>query len=41
LELDEFDLVAILAEPEWANKIREGRFDEIAPYTRRALKFLL
>jgi len=45
LELEEFDLVAVgralLAEPKWANKVREGRFDEIAPYTKQALKRLV
>jgi 2,4-dienoyl-CoA reductase-like NADH-dependent reductase (Old Yellow Enzyme family) len=41
LEADEFDLVAVgralLADPQWPAKIREGRLDEIVPFTRECL----
>ncbi|MCW2351678.1 MULTISPECIES: NADH:flavin oxidoreductase [unclassified Sphingobium] len=41
LERDEFDLVAIgraiLSEPQISEKVREGRFGEIAPFTREAI----
>ena len=44
LEHDEFDLVAIgrglLVDPEWATKIREGRLDDLVPFTPEALKSL-
>ncbi|WP_187274311.1 NADH:flavin oxidoreductase [Paenibacillus sp. N3.4] len=44
LEREEFDLVAIgralLADPAWATKIREGRTDEWIPFTTEALKTL-
>jgi 2,4-dienoyl-CoA reductase-like NADH-dependent reductase (Old Yellow Enzyme family) len=40
----EFDLVAVgralIVDPEWADKVREGRFDEILPFSREALKTL-
>lgn len=45
LKREEFDLVAVgralLSEPEWGNKIREGRAAEITPYTKEALKALI
>jgi len=45
LEKQEFDLVAIgralLADPEWAAKVREGRFDDLKPFTPEALKTLV
>ncbi len=45
LEREEFDLVAVgralLADPQWANKVREGRSDEITPYTKTVLQALL
>ncbi|MGG3309504.1 NADH:flavin oxidoreductase [Paenibacillus lautus] len=45
LEEHEFDLVAIgralLADPEWAAKVRDGRFDELAPFTPDSLKTLV
>ncbi len=41
LENDEFDLVAVgralLADPEWALKVREGRLSEIEPFTPECL----
>lgn len=44
LEREEFDLVAIgralLADPAWASKIRDGRTDELIPITAEALKTL-
>lgn len=45
LEREEFDLVAVgralLADPAWAAKIREGRADELKPFTREALQTLV
>ncbi|WP_135546356.1 NADH:flavin oxidoreductase [Paenibacillus cymbidii] len=44
LERGEFDLVAIgraiLADPAWAGKIRDGRLDELLPFTIEAVKTL-
>ncbi|MFF4604812.1 NADH:flavin oxidoreductase [Streptomyces sp. NPDC001339] len=44
LEREEFDLVAVgralLQDPEWAAKVLEGRFTELAPYDAAALKTL-
>ncbi|HVW71509.1 MAG TPA: NADH:flavin oxidoreductase [Steroidobacteraceae bacterium] len=44
MERDEFDLIAVgralLADPAWARKVREGRFDELTPYTPAALERL-
>ena len=41
LERSEFDLVAIgralLADPAWVRKVREGRFDELSPFNAEAL----
>ncbi len=41
MRADEFDLIAVgralLADPEWAGKIRDGRDDEIIPFSRRSL----
>jgi 2,4-dienoyl-CoA reductase-like NADH-dependent reductase (Old Yellow Enzyme family) len=41
---NEFDLVAVgrslLVDPEWAMKIRSGRFDELKPFTVEALRTL-
>ncbi|HCG80171.1 MAG TPA: 12-oxophytodienoate reductase, partial [Oceanospirillales bacterium] len=38
---DEFDLVAVgralLQDPEWVIKVREGRFDELTDYSKKAL----
>ncbi|MFJ8465343.1 NADH:flavin oxidoreductase [Streptomyces swartbergensis] len=43
-ERDEFDLVAVgralLQDPQWAQKVLSGRFDELAPYDAVALKTL-
>ncbi len=40
-EAEEFDLVAVgralLVDPEWAAKVRDGRQDEILPFSRNAL----
>ena len=45
LEADEFDLVAVgralLVDPQWADKVREGRFEDIVPFSREALKTLV
>ena len=44
VEREEFDLVAIgrslLADPAWVNKIRDGRTDELVPFTSEAVKVL-
>lgn len=44
LKRNEFDLVAVgrslLADPEWAAKIRSGRFDEVKPLTMESFKIL-
>jgi len=44
LEDGEFDLVAVgralLADPAWAAKIRDGKLDELVPFTREALQSL-
>ena len=41
----EFDLVAVgralIVDPEWPAKLREGRFDEVLPFSREALKDLV
>ncbi|WP_446744801.1 NADH:flavin oxidoreductase [Silvibacterium acidisoli] len=41
---NEFDLVAIgraqVNDPEWTNKVREGRFSELTPFTKESLKNL-
>ncbi|MDB5482640.1 MAG: 12-oxophytodienoate reductase [Caulobacteraceae bacterium] len=41
---NEFDLVAvgrsILGDPNWVRKVREGRFDELRPFTKADLAFL-
>ena len=40
----EFDLVAVgralIVDPQWADKVREGRFADILPFSREALKTL-
>jgi 2,4-dienoyl-CoA reductase-like NADH-dependent reductase (Old Yellow Enzyme family) len=40
LEKEEFDLVAVgralLVDPKWANKIREGKYDELMPFSADA-----
>ena len=45
LERDEFDLVAVgralIVDPDWARKVREGRFSDLAPFSREALGTLL
>ena len=44
LERDEFDLVAVgralLADPHWAIKVREGRFSDLAPFSASSLATL-
>jgi 2,4-dienoyl-CoA reductase-like NADH-dependent reductase (Old Yellow Enzyme family) len=43
-EREEFDLVAVgralLNDPQWLQKVRDGRTDELAPFTREALATL-
>lgn len=45
LDKDEFDLVAvgraILADPDWVEKIKQGRLDEIVPFSKTALEQLI
>ncbi|MFN3582239.1 MAG: NADH:flavin oxidoreductase [Pseudomonas sp.] len=42
---EEFDLVAVgralIVDPQWADKVREGRFTDILPFSREALKTLV
>lgn len=44
LERDEFDLVAVgralLADPEWSDKVLSGRFADLVPYTKDAVRTL-
>ncbi|WP_239614589.1 NADH:flavin oxidoreductase [Cohnella mopanensis] len=44
LDDEEFDLVAVgralLVDPAWASKVREGQFDKLVPYDGEALKTL-
>ena len=44
MERDEFDLVAVgralLADPQWARKVREGKLDQFADFSRQALATL-
>lgn len=44
LATGEFDIVAVgralLTDPEWARKMKEGRFDELKPFTKDALREL-
>jgi 2,4-dienoyl-CoA reductase-like NADH-dependent reductase (Old Yellow Enzyme family) len=44
LEREEFDLVAVgramLTNPDWANKVKEGRFSDLKPYDAAALASL-
>jgi 2,4-dienoyl-CoA reductase-like NADH-dependent reductase (Old Yellow Enzyme family) len=41
MDNDEFDIIAVgralLQDPNWLVKIREGKEDEIAPFTKAAL----
>jgi 2,4-dienoyl-CoA reductase-like NADH-dependent reductase (Old Yellow Enzyme family) len=45
LERNEFDLVAVgralISDPEWAAKVRDGRFDELEDFSAEALKELV
>jgi 2,4-dienoyl-CoA reductase-like NADH-dependent reductase (Old Yellow Enzyme family) len=45
LAADEFSLVAVgralLADAEWAHKVRDGRVDDIEPFTPEVLQTLL
>lgn len=45
LDNNEFDLVALgrvlIVDPAWPAKLREGRFNEVLPYSREALKQLV
>ena len=44
LQNQEFDLVAVgrvlISDPAWATKLRDGRVDDILPFSREALKAL-
>jgi 2,4-dienoyl-CoA reductase-like NADH-dependent reductase (Old Yellow Enzyme family) len=44
LENEEFDLIAVgralLADPDWVNKIRDGRTEELILFTREAIETL-
>ncbi|MFJ4637787.1 hypothetical protein ACIP69_19440 [Streptomyces hygroscopicus] len=44
LERDEFDLVAVgralLADPQWAEKVLNDRLDELIPFNRDAVESL-
>jgi 2,4-dienoyl-CoA reductase-like NADH-dependent reductase (Old Yellow Enzyme family) len=44
LNKQEFDLVAVgralICDPDWAVKVREGRMEDILPFSREALKTL-
>ncbi|QUL53472.1 NADH:flavin oxidoreductase [Paenibacillus tritici] len=44
LDHEEFDLIAVgralLADPDWVNKIRDGRTEDLLPFTREALSIL-
>ncbi|MNI89474.1 hypothetical protein D3C73_1468760 [compost metagenome] len=44
LSREEFDLVAVgralLVDPAWANKVREGKLDELVPFSTEALRTL-
>ncbi|HAD26570.1 MAG TPA: 12-oxophytodienoate reductase [Alphaproteobacteria bacterium] len=44
LEREEFDLIAVgralLVDPDWANKIRDGRLSEVEPFVPEALGYL-
>lgn len=41
MEREEFDLIAVgralITDPDWAQKVREGRFDQLVPFTSAAL----
>ena len=45
LENDEFDLVAVgralISDPEWAAKVRDGRLDELSDFDAEKLKELV
>jgi 2,4-dienoyl-CoA reductase-like NADH-dependent reductase (Old Yellow Enzyme family) len=45
MERDEFDLIAVgralIVDPDWANKVRDGRFDELRSFERAALGTLV
>ena len=45
MEKGEFDLVAVgralISDPEWAAKVRDGRFDELEDFSAEALKELV
>jgi 2,4-dienoyl-CoA reductase-like NADH-dependent reductase (Old Yellow Enzyme family) len=42
---DEFDLIAVgralLSDPDWPNKVRDGRFSELRPFEKSHLDSLL
>lgn len=41
MEAEEFDLIAVgralISDPDWVKKVREGRFDDLKPFTRETL----
>ncbi len=41
MQADEFDLIAVgramLADPQWVNKVRAGEYDKLRPYTKEVL----
>jgi len=44
LQANEFDLIAVgralLQDPQWVTRMKTGRFDQIAPYTKAAIETL-
>jgi 2,4-dienoyl-CoA reductase-like NADH-dependent reductase (Old Yellow Enzyme family) len=44
MEQDEFDLIAVgralIANPDWAVKVRDGRMDELVTYDKKMLESL-
>ncbi|MEQ8749965.1 MAG: hypothetical protein RIC52_09330, partial [Amphiplicatus sp.] len=44
MERDEFDLIAVgralLKDPDWASKVRDGRMDELEAFTKDAMATL-
>jgi 2,4-dienoyl-CoA reductase-like NADH-dependent reductase (Old Yellow Enzyme family) len=41
MEADEFDLIAVgralIANPDWANKVRDGKMDELVTFNKEML----
>jgi 2,4-dienoyl-CoA reductase-like NADH-dependent reductase (Old Yellow Enzyme family) len=44
MDADEFDLIAVgralLSDPQWPTKVRQGRLDELQPFEKHALAAL-